>query len=64
MGTIDANGEREIGELITKTMEKFDKEGVITIDVSKNTLKELTLMHSIILWILSSLFLMSIGKAS
>jgi chaperonin GroEL len=49
VGTIDANGEREIGELITKTMEKFDKEGVITIDVSKNTLKELTLMHSIIL---------------
>jgi hypothetical protein len=49
VGTIDANGEREIGGLITKTMEKFDKERVITIDVSKNTLKELTLMHSIIL---------------
>ncbi|XP_040374104.1 chaperonin CPN60-2, mitochondrial isoform X5 [Rosa chinensis] len=31
VGTISANGEREIGELIAKAMEKVGKEGVITI---------------------------------
>ncbi|CAK9140824.1 unnamed protein product [Ilex paraguariensis] len=31
VGTISANGEREIGELIAKAMEKVHKEGVITI---------------------------------
>ena len=31
---ISANGEREIGELIAKAMEKVGKEGVITISVS------------------------------
>ena len=34
VGTISANGEREIGELIAKAMEKVGKEGVITIQVS------------------------------
>lgn len=34
MGTISANGEREIGELIAKAMGKVGKEGVITIAVS------------------------------
>ena len=34
MGTISANGDREIGELIAKAMEKVGKEGVITIAVS------------------------------
>ncbi|KAE9460753.1 hypothetical protein C3L33_07333, partial [Rhododendron williamsianum] len=34
VGTISANGEREIGELIAKAMEKVGKEGVITISVS------------------------------
>jgi hypothetical protein len=44
VGTISANGEREIGELIAKAMEKVGKEGVITIAVS--TLKNLPcLMH-------------------
>jgi chaperonin GroEL len=33
VGTISANGEREIGELIAKAMEKVGKEGVITIAV-------------------------------
>ncbi|KVH91053.1 Chaperonin Cpn60 [Cynara cardunculus var. scolymus] len=33
VGTISANGEREIGELIAKAMEKVGKEGVITIQV-------------------------------
>ncbi|XBJ23867.1 hypothetical protein VPH35_001879 [Triticum aestivum] len=37
VGTISANGEREIGELIAKAMEKVGKEGVITI-VDGNTL--------------------------
>ena len=35
MGTISANGEREIGELIARAMEKVGKEGVITVSVSK-----------------------------
>lgn len=34
VGTISANGEREIGELIAKAMERVGKEGVITIAVS------------------------------
>ena len=34
VGTISANGEREIGELIAKAMEKVGKEGVITVAVS------------------------------
>lgn len=38
MGTISANGEREIGELIAKAMEKVGKEGVITIAVSSSQL--------------------------
>lgn len=38
VGTISANGEREIGELIAKAMEKVGKEGVITIAVSTGML--------------------------
>lgn len=34
MGTISANGEREISELIAKAMERVGKEGVITVQVS------------------------------
>lgn len=34
MGTISANGEREIGELLARAMEKVGKEGVITVSVS------------------------------
>lgn len=34
MATISANGEREIGELIARAMEKVGKEGVITVAVS------------------------------
>lgn len=33
MATISANGEREIGELIARAMEKVGKEGVITVAV-------------------------------
>jgi chaperonin GroEL len=42
VATISANGEREIGELIAKAMEKVGKEGVITIAVSENALKNLS----------------------
>lgn len=34
MGAVSANGEREIGELIARAMEKVGKEGVITVAVS------------------------------
>lgn len=34
MGTISANGETEIGELIARAMERVGKEGVITVAVS------------------------------
>ena len=33
VGTISANGESEIGELIAKAMERVGKEGVITVEV-------------------------------
>ncbi len=33
VGTISANGEREIGDLIARAMEKVGKEGVITVGV-------------------------------
>lgn len=34
MGTISANGDREIGDLLARAMEKVGKEGVITVSVS------------------------------
>ena len=34
VATISANGEKEIGDLISKAMEKVGKDGVITIVVS------------------------------
>lgn len=36
VATISANGEREIGELIGRAMEKVGKQGVITVVVSMN----------------------------
>ena len=36
MGTISANGDREIGDLLARAMEKVGKEGVITVSVSKS----------------------------
>ncbi|PQP97768.1 chaperonin CPN60-2 mitochondrial-like [Prunus yedoensis var. nudiflora] len=47
VGTISANGEREIGELIAKAMEKVGKEGVITIADGKTLYNELELRSSI-----------------
>ena len=34
VGTISANGEKEIGDLIARAMERVGKEGVITVAVS------------------------------
>ncbi|GMH20071.1 hypothetical protein Nepgr_021912 [Nepenthes gracilis] len=45
VGTISANGEREIGELIAKAMEKVGKEGVITIEDGKTMHNELEVVE-------------------
>ncbi|CAA0839963.1 Chaperonin CPN60- mitochondrial, partial [Striga hermonthica] len=45
VGTISANGEREIGELIAKAMEKVGKEGVITIQDGKTLFNELKVVE-------------------
>ncbi|XP_068634429.1 chaperonin CPN60-1, mitochondrial [Aristolochia californica] len=45
VGTISANGEREIGELIAKAMEKVGKEGVITIADGKTLDNELEIVE-------------------
>ncbi|KAJ6945586.1 hypothetical protein NC651_000603 [Populus alba x Populus x berolinensis] len=45
VGTISANGEREIGELIAKAMEKVGKEGVITIQDGKTLSNELEVVE-------------------
>lgn len=45
VGTISANGDREIGELIAKAMEKVGKEGVITIQDGKTLMNELEVVE-------------------
>lgn len=45
VGTISANGEREIGELIAKAMEKVGKEGVITVADGKTLYNELDVVE-------------------
>ncbi|CAL9189746.1 unnamed protein product [Musa hybrid cultivar] len=45
VGTISANGEREIGELIAKAMEKVGKEGVITVADGKTLDNELEVVE-------------------
>ncbi|KAL8479774.1 hypothetical protein ACS0TY_026638 [Phlomoides rotata] len=45
VGTISANGDREIGELIAKAMEKVGKEGVITIQDGKTLFNELEVVE-------------------
>ncbi|KAF3590717.1 hypothetical protein DY000_02022678 [Brassica cretica] len=45
VGTISANGEREIGELIAKAMERVGKEGVITIQDGKTLIYELEVVE-------------------
>ncbi|XP_074576529.1 chaperonin CPN60-2, mitochondrial-like [Curcuma longa] len=45
VGTISANGEREIGELIAKAMEKVGREGVITVSDGKTLYDELEVVE-------------------
>jgi len=45
VGTISANGESEIGEMIAKAMEKVGKEGVITVEEAKGMESELDVVE-------------------
>jgi chaperonin GroEL len=45
VGTISANGEREIGEMIAKAMEKVGNEGVITVEEAKGLDTELEVVE-------------------
>ena len=45
VGTISANGEREIGEMIAKAMEKVGNEGVITVEEAKSLETELDVVE-------------------
>ncbi|HZD25535.1 MAG TPA: chaperonin GroEL, partial [Alphaproteobacteria bacterium] len=45
VGTISANGEREIGEMIARAMEKVGNEGVITVEEAKSLETELDVVE-------------------
>jgi chaperonin GroEL len=45
VGTISANGEREIGEMIAKAMQKVGNEGVITVEEAKSLATELEVVE-------------------
>jgi len=45
VGTISANGEREIGDIIAKAMDKVGKEGVITVEEAKGLDTELDVVE-------------------
>ncbi len=45
VGTISANGETEIGEMIAKAMDKVGKEGVITVEEAKGMESELDVVE-------------------
>ncbi len=45
VGTISANGEKEIGEMIAQAMEKVGKEGVITVEEAKGMASELDVVE-------------------
>ncbi len=45
VGTISANGESEIGEMIAKAMQKVGNEGVITVEEAKGMLTELDVVE-------------------
>jgi chaperonin GroEL len=45
VGTISANGEKEIGDMIAKAMEKVGKEGVITVEEAKSLASELDVVE-------------------
>jgi chaperonin GroEL len=45
VGTISANGDREIGQMIARAMEKVGKEGVITVEEAKSLETELDVVE-------------------
>src|SRR5262249_29101449 len=45
VGTISANGEREIGEMIAQAMQKVGNEGVITVEEAKSLATELEVVE-------------------
>src|SRR5579883_136484 len=45
VGTISANGQKEIGEIIAKAMDKVGKEGVITVEEAKGLETELDIVE-------------------
>src|SRR5206468_7148772 len=45
VGTISANGERDIGEMIAKAMERVGNEGVITVEEAKSLDTELEVVE-------------------
>src|SRR5262249_37925805 len=45
VGTVSANGERDIGEMIAKAMEKVGNEGVITVEEAKSLESELEVVE-------------------
>ncbi|HXW25719.1 MAG TPA: chaperonin GroEL, partial [Xanthobacteraceae bacterium] len=45
VGTISANGEREIGEMIARAMQKVGNEGVITVEEAKSLATELEVVE-------------------
>src|SRR6516225_9512927 len=45
VGTVSANGEREIGEMLAKAMEKVGNEGVITVEEAKSLETELEVVE-------------------
>jgi chaperonin GroEL len=45
VGTVSANGEREIGEMIAKAMQKVGNEGVITVEEAKSLETELDVVE-------------------
>src|SRR5207245_7929640 len=45
VGTISANGDREIGEMIAKAMQKVGNEGVITVEEAKSLETELDVVE-------------------
>lgn len=45
VGTISANNDKEIGEMIANAMEKVGKDGVITVEEAKSTTTEVTVVE-------------------
>ncbi|WP_292065432.1 hypothetical protein, partial [Brevundimonas sp. UBA7664] len=45
VGTISANGDSEVGDMIAKAMEKVGNEGVITVEEAKTAETELDVVE-------------------